>query len=137
MGAKVNKCRKEIASTLNDFGDRGCKREHVEPHALQACKVSIFKIVDKRINFYSQNTNLLPPKPKSTFQHLQHGIQEFYTEIVGIPIGTNCAPLIADLILFCYEKYFMASLFYIIKKLKLFKHLKIYALVGNKKNDLV
>ena len=25
-----------------------------------------------------------------------------YRQIVGIPIGTNCAPLVADLILFCY-----------------------------------
>ena len=33
-------------------------------------------------------------------------------QIVGIPIGTNCAPLIADLFLFCYERDFMASLTY-------------------------
>ena len=24
-------------------------------------------------------------------------------QIVGIPIGTNCAPLVADLFLFCYD----------------------------------
>ena len=29
---------------------------------------------------------------------------------VGIPIGTNCAPLIADLFLFCYERDFMFNL---------------------------
>ena len=29
---------------------------------------------------------------------------------VGIPMGTNCAPLVADLILFCYERDFMLSL---------------------------
>ena len=29
-------------------------------------KLSIFNIVDKRIKFYSQNTNLLSPKPKSS-----------------------------------------------------------------------
>ena len=28
------------------------------------------------------------------------------------PIGTNCAPLIADLFLFCCERDFMASLSY-------------------------
>ena len=27
-------------------------------------------------------------------------------------MGTNCAPLIADLFLFCYERDFMASLSY-------------------------
>ena len=29
---------------------------------------------------------------------------------VGIPMGTNCAPLVADLFLFCYERDFMKSL---------------------------
>ena len=53
------------------------KQEHIEP----AWKISIFKIVDKRIIFYSQNTSLLPPKPKSTFPHLQRGIQEFKKRI--------------------------------------------------------
>ena len=72
------KCREEIASALNDYGNRLCKREHVEPNALKEWKVSIFKIVDQRIKFYSQNTNLLSPKPKSTFQHLKQGIQDFH-----------------------------------------------------------
>ena len=31
-------------------------------------------------------------------------------QIVGIPIGTTCAPLFADLFLFCYERDFMLSL---------------------------
>ena len=66
------KCREEIASALNDFGNRWCKREYVEPNALKEWKVSIFKIVDQSIKFYSQNTNLLPPKPKSTFRHLKY-----------------------------------------------------------------
>ena len=33
---------------------------------------------------------------------------KLYRQIVGIPMGTNCAPLIADL--FCYERDFMLSL---------------------------
>ena len=32
------------------------------------------------------------------------------TQVVGIPMGTNCAPLVADLLLFCYERDFMTSL---------------------------
>ena len=48
-------------------------------------KVSIFKIVDQRIKFYSQNTNLLPPKPKSTFRHLKQGIQDFHRKYVLVP----------------------------------------------------
>ena len=35
---------------------------------------------------------------------------KLYRQIVGIPMGTNCAPLVADLFLFCYEKDFMKSL---------------------------
>ena len=35
---------------------------------------------------------------------------KLYRQIVGIPMGTNCAPLVADLFLFCYERNFMLSL---------------------------
>ena len=35
---------------------------------------------------------------------------ELYRHIVGIQMGTNCAPLVADLFLFCYERDFMLSL---------------------------
>ena len=35
---------------------------------------------------------------------------KLYRHIVGIPMGTNCAPLVADLFLFCYERDFMTSL---------------------------
>ena len=35
---------------------------------------------------------------------------KLYRQIVGIPMGTDCAPLVADLILFCYERDFMLSL---------------------------
>ena len=74
----LKKCREEIASALNDFSNRWCKREYVEPNALKEWKVNIFKIVDQRIKFYSQNTNLLPPKPKSNFRLLKQGIQDFH-----------------------------------------------------------
>ena len=33
-----------------------------------------------------------------------------YQQIVGIAMGTNCAPLIADLFLFDYERDFMSNL---------------------------
>ena len=35
---------------------------------------------------------------------------KLYRQIVGIPMGTNCAPFVADLFLFCYERDFMLSL---------------------------
>ena len=35
---------------------------------------------------------------------------KLYRQIVGVPMGTNCAPLVADLFLFCDERDFMLSL---------------------------
>ena len=35
---------------------------------------------------------------------------KLYRQIVGIPMGTNCAPLVADPFLFCYERDCMLSL---------------------------
>ena len=35
---------------------------------------------------------------------------KLYRQIVGIPMGTNCAPLLAYLFLFWYERDFMMSL---------------------------
>ena len=35
---------------------------------------------------------------------------KLYRQVVGIPMGTNCAPLVADLFLFCYERDLMMSL---------------------------
>ena len=41
--------------------------------------------------------------------HIRFG-NKLYRQIVGIPMGTKCAPLVADLFLFCYETDFMTSL---------------------------
>ena len=35
---------------------------------------------------------------------------KLFRQIKDIPMGTNCAPLEADLFLFCYERDFMMSL---------------------------
>ena len=45
---------------------------------------------------------------------------KLYRQTVGIPMGTNCAPLVADLFLFCYERDFMTSLsgVYISKRIR-------------------
>ena len=32
-----------------------------------------------------------------------------YQQKVGIPIGTSCAPLIAELFLYCYERDFIST----------------------------
>ena len=35
---------------------------------------------------------------------------KLYRQVVGSPIGTYCAPLVADVFLFCYERDFVMSL---------------------------
>ena len=35
---------------------------------------------------------------------------KLYRQVLGIAMGTNCAPLVADLYLFCYERDLMLSL---------------------------
>ena len=35
---------------------------------------------------------------------------KFLDKTIGIPMGTKCAPLVADLFLFCYGRDFMKSL---------------------------
>ena len=42
------KCRREIAASLNNFSNRWCKRENVEPDTLKEWKINIFKIIDTR-----------------------------------------------------------------------------------------
>ena len=77
-----SKCRRGIAASLNDFSNRWCNRENVELDALKEWKINIFKVIDNRISFYSHNTHLLPPKPKSSFRHLKRGIQDFHMNYV-------------------------------------------------------
>ena len=41
--------------------------------------------MDKCINFYLHNTNLIPPKPKSSFRQLKQGLQDFHRMYVLLP----------------------------------------------------
>ena len=79
------KCREKIAGSLNEFCNRWCKRENVECDALKDWKLNIFKIIDRRISFYSQNTNMLPRKPKISYRYLKSGIEEFHRKYVLVP----------------------------------------------------
>ena len=36
--------------------------------------------------------------------------EKVYQQIVGIPMGTNCAPLLSDIFLYSYEAEFIQSL---------------------------
>ena len=62
-----------------------CKQENVEPDALKEWKINIFKIIDTCNSFYSRNTQLLPPKRKSSFCHLKRGIQDFQMNYDLVP----------------------------------------------------
>ena len=57
---EFQKCREKNAASLNEYCNRWCKREHVVSDALKVWKLNIFRIIDRRISFYSQNTNMLP-----------------------------------------------------------------------------
>ena len=69
----------DYLGSLNEFCNRWCKREHVECDALKDWKLNIFKIIDRRISYYSQNTNMLPRKPKISYRYLKSGIEEFHS----------------------------------------------------------
>ena len=76
------KYREIIAGSLNEFCSRWCKREHAECDALKDWKLNIFKIIGRRISFYSQNTNMLTRKPKISYRYLKSGIEEFHRKYV-------------------------------------------------------
>ena len=77
MHIDFQKSREKIATSLNEFYNRWCKREHSECDALKHWKLNIFKIIDRRISFYSPYTNMLPRKPKISYRYLKSCIEEY------------------------------------------------------------
>ena len=57
----------------------------MECDALKDWKSNIFKIIDRRFSFNSQNTNILPSKPKISCRYLKLSIQEFHRKYVLVP----------------------------------------------------
>ena len=57
----------------------------MECDALKDWKLNDFKTIDRRISFYSQNTDMLPHKPKISPRYLKLGIQEFHRQYVLVP----------------------------------------------------
>ena len=82
MHIDYQNCREKIAASVNEFCNRWCKREHVECDALKDWKLNIFKIIDRRTSFYSQNTNMLRRKLKISYRYLKSGIEEFHRKYV-------------------------------------------------------
>ena len=85
MRIDFQKCNEKIAASLTEYCNRWSKREHVECDALEDWILNIFKIIDRRIIFYSQNTNMLPRKPKISYRYLKSGIEEFHRKFVLVP----------------------------------------------------
>ena len=52
---------------------------------LKDWKLNIFKIIDRRISFYSQNTYMVPHKPKISYRYLKSDIEEFHRKYVLVP----------------------------------------------------
>ena len=75
----------KIAISLNEFCNRWFKREHVECDALKDWKLNIFKIIDRRISIYSQNTKMLPRKSRISYRYLKSGFKEFHRMYVLVP----------------------------------------------------
>ena len=46
----------------------------------------------------------------NTFVKFGGGGGDLLSQVIGIPMGTNCAPLLADLFLYSYESEFLDSL---------------------------
>ena len=64
----------------------------------------------KRYNLWSCQKFVMPSILFWTaYTFIRFG-SKWYRQIVGIPMDTNCAPLVAYLFMFCYEGYFMLYL---------------------------
>ena len=49
------------------------------------------------IKFYSPNTNILPPKPKTSFRHLKQGIQKIHRKCVPTDQAANNVAVVCRL----------------------------------------
>ena len=50
-----------------------------------ACVAAVKRLIDRRISFYSKNTDMLPRKPKISYLYLKSGIEEFHRKYVFVP----------------------------------------------------
>jgi hypothetical protein len=58
----------------------------------------------------SENLGLLIDKTSSIYNIFVSFGGAMFQQVVGIPMGTNCAPLLADLFLYSYESEFLQKL---------------------------
>ena len=80
-----DKCKLEIAESLEKFCKQWCGREGADSNSLSAWKKQILNIIDTRIKFYDANPSLLPPRPKLSINFLRKGIKSFHDKFVLVP----------------------------------------------------
>ena len=88
------KCGEEVASAFGDFGGRWCGRKYVEPGAVKEWRVDVFEVVGRRVEFYFQNTNLLPSRPESAFRRLGRGVRGYRRKYVLVPADKAAANVV-------------------------------------------
>ena len=64
--------------------------------------------LESRKNVLGQSINFLWVQVRTYLIQVSTSLR--FQTFIGIPMGTNCAPLVADLFLFCNERDFMLSL---------------------------
>ena len=69
-------------------------------------KNAFLHLIQSEIIIYGLVRKCVKLSPFSQTFYIRFGSKLY----VGIPMGTKCAPLVADLFLFCYERDFMLSL---------------------------
>ena len=62
------------------------------------------KMLGNHITWHINDKHIKPPECLSEFGG------RIFQQTIGIPMGTNCAPLLADLFLYSYEAEFVQSL---------------------------
>ena len=72
-------------------------------------RFSLLQTIIKDITFGLVRVYVTPYRFSFDNIYIRFGTK-LYRQSVGIPMGTNCAPLIADLFLYCYEGDFMKNL---------------------------
>ena len=85
MHKDFQKCREKLQHLLINFVIVGASDSTLSVMHYKNWKLNIFKIIDRRISFYSQNTNMLPCKPKISYHYLKYCIEEFHRKYVLVP----------------------------------------------------
>ena len=78
-------------------------------------ELNIFTIIDRRISFYSQNTNLLPRTPKISCRYLKSGNEKFHRPrdevlvlvlvLTRVPFFLSCTRYLAKFKSTCTRTY--------------------------------